>query len=45
MLRFLLERREHFWEHPNLQIWVQYGDFRFWPISAQQKSDFLQLVP
>ena len=28
----------------NVQIWAQYGDFRFWPISGQQKCDFSQLV-
>ena len=29
----------------NVQIWAQYGDFRFWPIWGQQKFDFSQLVP
>ena len=33
------------WQQPNLQIWTQYGDFRFWRICGQQKSDFSQLVP
>ena len=33
------------WEQANLQIWAQYGDFRFWAIWGQQKSNFSQLVP
>ena len=35
MFRFRREQR-------NLQIWAQYGDFRFWPIWGQQKIRFFQ---
>ena len=28
-----------------MQIWAQYGDFKFPPIWSQQISDFSQLVP
>ena len=28
-----------------MQIWAQYGDYRFWPISGQEKSDFSHLLP
>ena len=28
-----------------MQIWARYGDYRFWPILGQQKSDFSHLVP
>ena len=30
---------------PYLQIWAQYGDFKFPPIWGQHKSDFSQIVP
>ena len=33
------------WEQPNLQIWAEYGNFRFRPIWGQHKSDFSQIVP
>ena len=33
------------WGQPYLQIWAQYGDFKFPPIWGQHKSDFSQIVP
>ena len=41
MERFLLVS----WEHPNLQIWAQSGDFRFWPIWGHQKSEIFTTRP